>query len=138
MKEFPPPKLQPSINPSRSQAKSLTTLNIHTFHPPNFSMSTLSILTTLTFTAAVTLPIHLQLYQVSTTTSNPTLPYPYMNHEYEEEEEEEESEPQQTPTTETITLAIAEARFRRWGEEQGWSGERMRVEREAFWEGTGI
>ena len=59
-----------------------------------------------------------------------------MNHEDEDEEQEQEqeSEQEQTPTTEAITLAIAEARFRRWGEEQGWSGERMRVEREAFWD----
>lgn len=41
----------------------------------------------------------------------------------------------QARTIQAIEMAVAEARFRRWGEEQGWSGCRMGSERSEFREG---
>lgn len=42
------------------------------------------------------------------------------------------TEPEQLETIQKIENAIAEAKFRRWGEEQGWSRCRMESERREF------
>lgn len=44
-------------------------------------------------------------------------------------------ESEQVRTVQAIEIAVEEAKFRRWGEEQGWSGCRMGLERAEFREG---
>ena len=111
--------------------------------------------TTTTLTALLTLPLSLPFYLWALITSDQTsqdlitqstTPFPSKSHLPDLNQYNSTcTEPDQLETIQAIEMAIAGAKFRRRGEEQGWSACRMRSERKELrerllgiiWKGDG-